>query len=496
MPTLSAMTDLQAADEPASPGDSTAVLGAPLSEVDPEIAELIGHELGRQRATLDLVASESVPPRAVLEAQGSVLTAKYADGYAGKRDYDTCEVVDEIELLAIARAKDLFGAAHANVQPYSGSNANFCVLHALCDPGDAVLGFDFSHGGHPTHYHGSTFAGRYFEAVGYHVRRDDRLVDMDEVAELARRHRPKVIFAGWSCYPRFLDFQAFRQICDDVGAYLVVDMAHFAGLVAAGLHPDPVGYADACTMTVHKTLGGARGGAILSTEALAERIDAAVYPGEQGCPLMHVIAAKAVTFALAGTDAYRERMERTVEGAQTIAAALVAAEARTGATVVTGGTDVHQLLVDLGGGGASAAGEASNHASGATRAVGAGGEAVPASSSWSERESAPRTGREAWTELHRLNEIGISANAIRLAYDALPEPGASGLRFGTTALASRGFGQPEFAEVGAILAEALSLDDSAGARPAAARCAERVRALTEAHPLYDYIEQARGGCGR
>jgi glycine hydroxymethyltransferase len=485
MPTLSAMTGLHSVDGPV-PADSAAVFGAPLRDVDPEVAELIGDELGRQRATLDLVASESVPPRAVLEAQGSVLTAKYADGYAGRRDYDTCGVVDEIELLAIERAKDLFGAAHANVQPYSGSNANFCVLHALCEPGDAVLGFDFSHGGHPTHYHDSTFAGRYFRAIGYHVRRDDRLVDMDEVADLARRHRPKVIFAGWSCYPRFFDFRAFRQICDDVGAYLVVDMAHFAGLVAAGLHPDPVGYADACTMTVHKTLGGARGGAILSTEALAERIDAAVYPGEQGCPLMHVVAAKAVTFLVAGTDAYRERMARTVEGAQTIAAALVRAEDRTGATVVTGGTDVHQLLVDLGGGDGPGAG-ASHHAS----AAAAGRERSTASSSWSETASASGQGREAWAELHRLNEIGISANAIRLAFDSLPEPGASGLRFGTTALASRGFSRPEFEEVGDILAEALSSREDAGASSAAARCAERVRALTEAHPLYGFIEQER-----
>ncbi len=484
MPTLSAMTESHSVDGAGPSTDSPAVFGAPLREVDPEIAALIGDELGRQRAMLDLVASESVPPRAVLEAQGSVLTAKYADGYPGGRDYDTCEVVDEIELLAIERAKDLFGAAHANVQPYSGSNANFCVLHALCEPGDAVLGFDFSHGGHPTHYHDSTFAGRYFRAIGYHVRRNDRLVDMDEVAALARRHRPKVIFAGWSCYPRFMDFRAFRQICDDVGAYLVVDMAHFAGLVATGLHPDPVGYADACTMTVHKTLGGARGGAILSTEALAERIDAAVYPGEQGCPLMHVIAAKAVTFLVARTDAYRERMERTVEGAQTIAAALVAAEPRTGATVVTGGTDVHQLLVDLGGGEGPSAGEASHHGG----AGSAGGEQAMPSSSWSETASAAGQGREAWAELRRLNEIGISANAIRLAFDALPEPGASGLRFGTTALASRGLGRPEFEEVGAILAEALSLRDTAGGRSAATRCAERVRALTEAFPLYGFIE--------
>jgi glycine hydroxymethyltransferase len=500
------MSETQPTDGAGRAGGPQAVFDAPLDEVDPEIAELIGAELGRQRATLDLVASESVPPRAVLEVQGSVLSAKYADGYAGRRDYDTCHVVDEIELLAIDRAKELFGAGHANVQPYSGSNANFCVLHALCEPGDVVLGFDFSHGGHPTHNDSATFSGRYFDAIGYHVRRDDRLVDMDEVAELARAHRPKVIFAGWSCYPRFLDFRQFRQICDEVGAYLVVDMAHFAGLVAAGLHPDPVGYADVCTMTVHKTLGGARGGAILSTEALAEQIDAGVYPGEQGCPLMHVIAAKAVTFAVASTEAYRERMERTVEGARAIAAALVEAEPRTGATVVTGGTDVHQLLVDLSGGAAGHGEGSPPHVKGAAAGGGAAGGGAAgggaaggppaASSSWSEPGSPSGAGRQAWAELHRLNEVGISANAIRLAFDPLPEPGASGLRFGATALASRGFGPAEFAEVGAILADALAVRDGPGSPSAAASCVERVRALTEAFPLYGFLDEARGRPGR
>ena len=234
-----------------------------LRVLDPEVGAAIEGELARQRATLDLVASESVPPRAVLEAQGSILTTKYTDGYPGHRDYDTCEWIDEIERLAIEHAKALFGADHANVQSYSGANANAAVLHTLCDPGDVVLGFDFSHGGHPTHCAPETFAGREYSAFAYHVRRDDRLVDMDEVATLAHRHRPKVIFAGWSCYSRHLDFARFREIADEVDAALVVDMAHFAGLVAAKLHPDPVPLADTCTMTVHKTLGGAHGGAIL-----------------------------------------------------------------------------------------------------------------------------------------------------------------------------------------------------------------------------------------
>ena len=291
--------------------DDQSVFDCPLAELDPELYELIGGELGRQRTTLDLVASESVPPRAVLEAQGSILTAKYADGYPGDRAYDTCEWIDEIERLAIERAKSLFCADHANVQPYSGASSNMAVLHGLCEPGDPILGWDFEHGGHETHYWQGTSAGRFYRSAAYGVRRQDRLVDMEQVAEMAESLRPKVIFAGWSCYSRWIDFRRFREICDDVGAYLVVDMAHFSGLVAAGLHPDPVPYADACTMTVHKTLGGARGGAILCRAELADRIDAAVYPGEQGCPLPHVIAGKAVTFAIAATDGFRDRMERT-----------------------------------------------------------------------------------------------------------------------------------------------------------------------------------------
>ena len=422
--------------------DGRGVFDLPLGEVDPELAELIGGELRRQRTTLDLVASESVPPRAVLEAQGSVLTAKYADGFPGHRDYDTCEWVDAIESLAIERAKSLFCAEHANVQPYSGSNANIAVLHALCEPGDAVLGWDFEHGGHPTHYWSGTFAGRFHATSSYGVRKEDRLVDMDQVAEMAERHRPKVVFAGWSCYPRWLDFRRFREICDAVGAYLVVDMAHFAGLVAAGLHPDPVPYADACTMTVHKTLGGARGGAILCRADLASRVDAAVYPGEQGGPLPHVIAAKAVTFALAATDGFRARMEATLEGARTMADRLAAERERTGADVVTGGTDVHQLLVDL-----SPAGE------------------------------------EAGAALSRLNRIGISANAMRLAYDPATPPHGSGLRLGANALAARGFRSTEFDAVGSLLADAL--EDRVDAR--SAELSARVQELLAGFPLYGYL---------
>ncbi|MGH9297941.1 MAG: serine hydroxymethyltransferase [Acidimicrobiales bacterium] len=423
-------------------GEDQSVFEASLAELDPEVDELIRSETERQRKTLDLVASESVPPRAVMEAQGSVLTAKYADGYPGERDYDTCEWVDEIELLAISRAKALFCADHANVQPYSGSSANMSVLHALCDPGDPVLGWDFEHGGHPTHYFSGTFAGRFYDAAAYGVRREDRIVDMDQVEALAKAHRPKVIFAGWSCYPRFLDFRAFRDIADEVGAFLVVDMAHFAGIVAAGLHPDPVPYAHACTMTVHKTLGGARGGAILCTEELAERVDAAVYPGEQGCPLPHVIAAKATTFAIAATDGFRERIERTLAGARVMAETLSEAAEATGASVVTGGTDVHQLLCDVSAG-----------------------------------------GRDSRAVLSTLNSLSISANAIRLAFDAAGEKGMSGLRLGAAMLAARGLREPDFAEVGSILVDALAAGD--GIPPAV--LGARVQALLERFPLYRFL---------
>ena len=410
-----------------------------LSLADPEVAVLVEAERERQARTLDMVASQNVVPAAVLEAQGSVLTNKYADGYPGRRDYDGCEVVDEVERLAIARACELFGADHANVQPYSGSSANAAVLHALCKPGEKVLGFDFNHGGHPTHYAKETFAGRFYDALAYHVHPDTGLVDMDEVADLAARHRPRVIFAGWSCYPRWLDFAGFRQIADDCEAALVVDMAHFAGLVAAGVHPDPVPFADACTMTVHKTLGGARGGAILCRSELAARVDEAVYPGEQGCPLMHVIAAKAVTFRLAASDEFRDRMRRTVEGAATVAAGLAAAEPDTQARLLTGGTDVHQLLLEL--------------------AIG--------------RPDAPAM-------LARLNSIGITANAIRSPYDKREPPSSSALRLGTTSLATRGLGPAQFAEVGEIVAGAL------GSRfeEEQEELAGRVTALTSAFPPY------------
>ena len=273
----------------------------PLSEVDPEIAEVLALELERQQRTLEMIASENFVPMSVLECQGSVLTNKYAEGYPGKRYYGGCEYVDIAERLAIKRANELFGAEHANVQPHSGAQANIAVYHALLDPGDTVMGLELSHGGHLTHGMRINVSGRLYDIAPYHVDRETGRIDMDEVERIAHERRPKMILAGWSAYPRFLDFERFRAIADEVGAYLVVDMAHFAGLVAAGLHPNPVPYADVVTTTIHKTIGGGRGGMILCTEEYAKRIDSAVFPGQQGGPLEHIIAGKAVALRIAAS---------------------------------------------------------------------------------------------------------------------------------------------------------------------------------------------------
>ncbi len=387
---------------------------APLGELDPELAGLIDAELDRQRHCLDCIASENFVPAALMQVHGSVLTNKYADGYPGRRDYDGCEVIDEVERLAIARAKALFGAEHANVQPYSGSNANFAVLRALCEPGDTVLGWDFTHGGHPTHYDADTLTGRFYDGIAYHVRRSDRLVDVDEAAELASRHHPKVIFVGWSCYPRTVDYAAFREIADRVGAYLVADMAHVAGIVAAKAHPNPVPLADVCTFTTHKTLGGSRGGAILCRAGLAERIDAAVYPGSQGAPLPHVFGAHALAFHLAKRPEFAERIAQTLSGARTLARVLVEAEVATRCQVVTGGTENHQVILDV-----------------------------------------SPSGMDGAAALERLEAIAINANAMPLAYDAVPGPIGSGIRLGTAALATRGLDDDAFAELGGLIAAAL-----------------------------------------
>src|ERR671927_1753243 len=321
----------------------TDLFNSPLADVDPEVADAMGRELERQQRTLEMIASENFVPQAVLDAVGSVLTNKYAEGYPGKRYYGGCQEVDVAEQLAIDRATSLFGAEHANVQPHAGAQANNAAYMALLDPGDTIMGMALDHGGHLTHGMKLNLSGKLYEVVAYHVRREDYRCDMEEVERLAHEHKPKVIVAGWSAYPRQLDFAAFREVADSVGARLMVDMAHFAGLVAAGEHPNPVPHADVVTTTIHKTLAGPRSGLILCKEEYAKKINSAVFPGQQGGPLEHAIAAKAVAFRIAASDLFKERQRRTVEGAKALAEELLAG----GVNVLTGGTDVHLVLVDL-----------------------------------------------------------------------------------------------------------------------------------------------------
>ena len=412
----------------------------PLADVDPEVAEAVGAELRRQQGTLEMIASENFVPQAVLECQGSVLTNKYAEGYAGRRYYGGCEHVDVVEELAIERAKALFGAEHANVQPHAGAQANAAVYHALMDPGETVLGLSLAHGGHLTHGMKLNFSGKLYDVAAYEVEQDSHLIDMDRVAQIARERRPKMILAGWSAYPRQLDFARFREIADEVGAYLFVDMAHFAGLVAAGLHPSPVPYADVVTTTIHKTLGGSRGGMILCKEELAKKINSAVFPGQQGGPLEHVIAGKAVTLKIAATETFRERQQRTLDGAQEVAKALMGAGH--GVDVLTGGTDVHLALVDL--------------------------------------RASDLTGQDAEDRLH---DIGITVNRNAVPFDPRPPMVTSGLRVGTPALATRGLQAADFAEVGQIIATALTPEFD-GRR---AELTERVQAIVERYPLYEHL---------
>src|SRR5689334_20421938 len=314
------------------------VLDERLTDFDPEIAELIGKELERQRTGLEMIASENHAPLAVMQAQGSVLTNKYAEGYPGRRYYGGCEHVDVTEQLAIDRVKSLFGAEYANVQPHSGAQANAAAMAALLSPGDTILGLDLAHGGHLTHGMRLNFSGKLYDVAAYHVGREDHRVDMAEVEKVARERRPKLIIAGWSAYPRQLDFAEFRRIADEVGAYLMVDMAHFAGLVAAGLHPSPVPHAHVVTSTTHKTLGGPRGGVILASADLAKKFNSSVFPGQQGGPLEHVIAAKAVAFKLAASDDFKERQRRTLQGARILAERLVKDDVKEhGVAVLSGG---------------------------------------------------------------------------------------------------------------------------------------------------------------
>jgi glycine hydroxymethyltransferase len=420
----------------------TSPLSLPLSELDPDVAAAVAAELHRQQSTLEMIASENFAPAAVMEAQGSVLTNKYAEGYPGRRYYGGCEHVDVVERLAIARVKELFGAEAANVQPHSGAQANAAAMSALLDPGDTILGLDLAHGGHLTHGMRLNFSGKLYDVVPYHVRESDLRVDMDEVERLALAHRPKMIVAGWSAYPRQLDFAGFRRIADAVGAYLLVDMAHFAGLVAAGLHPSPVPYADVVTTTTHKTLGGPRGGVILSRAGLAKKINSAVFPGQQGGPLEHVIAAKAVAFKVAAGEEFKERQRRTLRGAKILAGRLLADDvAEAGITVLTGGTEVHLILVDL--------------------------------------RKSELDGKQAEDRLHR---IGITVNRNAVPFDPRPPMVSSGLRIGTPALATRGFGDTEFREVADIIAETLK-----GERPEDELRA-RVGTLAAAFPLYPHLD--------
>ncbi len=416
-----------------------ASLTASLADVDPEIADVLDKELGRQRNTLEMIASENFVPHAVLEAQGSVLTNKYAEGYPGKRYYGGCEFVDIAESLAIERAKKLFGAAYANVQPHSGATANAAVLHAIAQPGDTILGLELAHGGHLTHGMKLNFSGKVYQGTTYGVDPNTFLIDMDHVRDQALKHKPKVIIAGWSAYSRLLDFQAFRDIADEVGAKLWADMAHISGLVAAGLHPSPIPLADVCSSTVHKTLGGPRAGIILSRdEELGKKLNSAVFPGQQGGPLMHVIAAKAVAFKIAMEPEFVERQERTIRGAQILADRLTQSDAQgAGVDVLTGGTDVHLALVDL-------------------------------------RES-ELTGMDAENVLH---EVGITVNRNSVPFDPRPPMVTSGVRIGTPALATRGFGDAEFTEVSDIIAHALM------PQPDVSALRQRVSDLAERFPLY------------
>ena len=421
------------------------VLYQPLSVLDPEVATAMAGELARQRDTLEMIASENFVPRAVLQAQGSVLTNKYAEGYPGRRYYGGCENVDIVEDLAIARAKDVFGADYANVQPHAGAQANAAVLMALANPGEKIMGLSLAHGGHLTHGMKLNFSGKLYEVAAYGVDPETMRVDMDQVREQALAEKPNVIIAGWSAYPRHLDFAAFRSIADEVGAKLWVDMAHFAGLVAAGLHPSPVPHADVVSTTVHKTLGGPRSGMILAKEEWAKKLNSAVFPGQQGGPLMHAIAAKAVAMKIAGTEEFKERQQRTLDGARILAERLTAQDcAADGVDVLTGGTDVHLVLADL--------------------------------------RNSDMNGQEAEDLLH---EVGITVNRNAVPNDPRPPMVTSGLRIGTPALATRGFDEAAFTEVADIIGTALAAGKGADVEALRAR----VSALAAQYPLYEGLEE-------
>ena len=418
-----------------------------LKTTDSEIYDAIRGELSRQRNEIELIASENIVSRAVLEAQGSVLTNKYAEGYPGKRYYGGCQYVDVVENLAIERAKKLFGATFANVQPNSGSQMNQAVFFALLKPGDTFMGLDLNSGGHLTHGSPVNMSGKWFNVVSYGVRRDDQRIDMDEVARIARENKPKLILAGGTAYSRFWDWKRFREIADEVGAYLMVDMAHIAGLVAGGVHPSPVPYAHVVTSTTHKSLRGPRGGMILTNdEAIAKKINSAVFPGIQGGPLMHVIAAKAVAFGEALRPSFKTYAQNVVANAKTLSARLI----KNGLDIVSGGTDNHLMLVDL--------------------------------------RPKNATGKRAESALSRAH---ITCNKNGIPFDPEKPFVTSGVRLGTPAGTTRGFGEKEFDEIGELISEVLdglkAANSDEGNAAVEAHVREKVQALTERFPLYPYL---------
>ena len=415
-----------------------------MRDLDPEVFAAINGEIARQRDTLEMIASENFVPRAVLQAQGSVLTNKYAEGYPGRRYYGGCEHVDIVEDLARDRAKALFGADFANVQPHSGAQANAAVLASLIQPGDKIMGLSLAHGGHLTHGMKLNFSGKLYDVAAYEVDPETMRLDMDKVREQALAEKPQVIIAGWSAYPRTIDFEAFRSIADEVGAYLWTDMAHFAGLVAAGLHPSPVPHSDVVSSTVHKTLGGPRSGLILAKQDFAKKINSNVFPGQQGGPLMHVIAAKAIALKIAATEEFKERQERTLEGARILAERLTAEDCtKAGVDVLTGGTDVHLVLADL--------------------------------------RNSELDGQQAEDLLH---EVGITVNRNAVPNDPRPPMVTSGLRIGTPALATRGLDAAAFTEVADVIGTALANGKDADV----AKLRARVEKVAADFPLYDGLE--------
>jgi glycine hydroxymethyltransferase len=416
---------------------------ATLADTDPEIADAVAHEFARQRDEIELIASENIVSRAVLEAQGSVLTNKYAEGLPGRRYYGGCQFVDVVENLAIKRVTELFECSFANVQPHSGASANAAAFMALMQPGDTFMGLNLAAGGHLTHGSPVNLSGKWFKVVPYTVRRDDYRIDMDDVANLAREHRPKVIIAGGSAYPRFIDFRRFREIADEVGAFLMVDMAHFAGLVAGGVHPSPFPHAHVVTTTTHKTLRGPRGGIILTNQQdLAKKVNAAVFPGLQGGPLMHVVAAKAVAFREALRPSFREYAESVVENAKALAETLKAR----GCDIVSGGTDTHLMLVDL--------------------------------------RPKRLTGKTAETALGRAH---ITCNKNGIPFDPEKPAVTSGIRLGTPACTTRGFGVAEFRQVGTLIAEVLDVLSQKGTDADSlveASVRSKVKSLLARFPIY------------